>query len=131
MKFILQNVLWSATLAATLSIMPATAARAHGEPPHAKKTAPVVKEQKPFGIAGDAKAVKRTITFSMTDAMRFEPDRITVREGETIRFVFVNNGRQMHEFVLGTSQSSCMAPIRLALRGGSLTAESLATRTAR
>ena len=104
MKFILQNVLWSATLAATLSIMPAPAARAHGEPPHAKKTAPVVKEQKPFGIAGDAKAVKRTITFSMTDAMRFEPDRITVREGETIRFVLVNNGRQMHEFVLGTKE---------------------------
>ncbi len=104
MKLIFQNVLWSATLAATLSIMPATAARAHGEPPHAKKTAPVVKEQKPFGIAGDAKAVKRTITFSMTDAMRFEPDHISVKQGETIRFVLVNHGTQMHEFVLGTKE---------------------------
>jgi len=84
--------------------MPATAARAHGEQPQAKKAAPVVKEQKPFGIAGDAKAVNKNIKFSMTDAMRFEPDRVTVKQGETIRFVLVNRGMQMHEFVLGTKE---------------------------
>ncbi len=59
-------------------------------------------EQKPWGIAGDAKAVKRTIEIRMTDNMRFTPDSIEVRQGETIRFVHTNNGAVMHEFVLGT-----------------------------
>lgn len=59
-------------------------------------------EQKPWGIAGDAKAVKRTIEIRMTDNMRFTPDSIEVRQGETIRFIHKNNGAVMHEFVLGT-----------------------------
>src|SRR5687768_6312294 len=40
----------------------------------------VVKEQKPWGIAGDAKGA-RTITIRMSDDMRFHPERIEVREG--------------------------------------------------
>lgn len=69
-----------------------------------KKPAAVVKEQKPWGIAGDAKAVKRTINITMLDTMRFSPDRIEVRQGETIRFVHSNKGKIMHEFVIGTKQ---------------------------
>jgi uncharacterized cupredoxin-like copper-binding protein len=38
----------------------------------------------------------------MTDDMRFAPDRIEVREGETVRFVHRNDGKVMHEFVIGT-----------------------------
>ena len=49
-----------------------------------------VKEQKPWGIAGDA---ARTVTLRMGDDMRFQPDHITVREGETIRFVVANAGK--------------------------------------
>ena len=45
----------------------------------------VRKEQKDWGIAGDAQAVTRTIEIRMSDKMRFTPDRIDVREGETIR----------------------------------------------
>ena len=78
-----------------------TLAWAHGDAGHARP-GPVKHEQKPWGIAGDAKAVKRTIEIRMTDNMRFTPDSIEVRQGETIRFVHTNNGAVMHEFVLGT-----------------------------
>ena len=79
-------------------------AGAHKGDDHAEKPGPVRKEQKEWGIAGDAKAAKRTIEIRMTDEMRFIPDRIDVMEGETIRFVHRNQGKVMHEFVLGTKQ---------------------------
>jgi len=79
-------------------------ATAHADKPHAANAGPVKKEQKPWGIAGDRRAVKRTIEIVMTDDMRFTPDRIDVRLGETIRLVHRNKGRVMHEFVLGTKQ---------------------------
>jgi len=66
------------------------------------KPAAVVKEQKPWGIAGDAGAVKRTFNISMTDNMRFSPDRLDVRQGETVRLRLANTGKLMHELVIGT-----------------------------
>jgi len=63
----------------------------------------VAKEQKPWGIAGDAKGA-RTVDIRMSDAMRFAPDRIEVREGETIRFVLRNHGKVLHEMVIGTPE---------------------------
>ncbi len=63
-----------------------------------------VKEQKPWGIAGDAKDVRRTIQVTMTDNMRFSPDRIEVRQGETVRLVVKNAGKVLHELVIGTRQ---------------------------
>ena len=54
-------------------------ARAHGNEDHPKKAGPVRKEQKDWGIAGDAKAARRTIEVRMGDNMRFTPDRIDVR----------------------------------------------------
>ena len=74
-----------------------------GEEP-AKKPGPVRKEQKEWGIAGDAKASKRTIEIQMTDEMRFIPDRIDVMQGDTVRLVHRNKGKVMHEFVIGTRQ---------------------------
>jgi len=80
------------------------AATAHTEP-HAKANAPApAKEQKSWGIGGDAKAVRRTVAITMSDDMRFTPDRIEVREGETVKFVVRNAGKLMHEFVIGTPQ---------------------------
>ncbi len=84
-----------------LGLASAGAAFAHGETPHAKP-AVAIKEQQPWGIAGDAGRVSRNITIRMTDAMRFHPDRIRVRKGETIRFVIRNEGRMLHEMVIGT-----------------------------
>lgn len=92
----------SAALAGLL--IGAGAARAHDEKAQAKAAGPVKKEQKPWGIAGDAKAVVRTIEIKMSDQMRFTPDRIEVRQGETIRLVHKNEGKILHEFVLGTKK---------------------------
>jgi len=76
----------------------------HGNESHSKSSAPVRKEQKPWGIAGDTKSAKRTIEVSMTDNMRFSPDRVQVKQGETVRFVIKNSGNVMHEFVIGTKK---------------------------
>jgi uncharacterized cupredoxin-like copper-binding protein len=40
----------------------------------------------------------------MSDAMRFTPAAITVKQGETIRFVVRNSGKIPHEMVLGTEK---------------------------
>ena len=77
---------------------------AHGDEDHAKKSGPVKKEQKDWGIAGNAKAAKRTVELKMTDNMRFTPDKIEVRQGETVKIVLKNEGQMLHEFVLGTKQ---------------------------
>lgn len=90
-------------VAAVVAMGLSAGAWAHGDEAH-KKTGPVRKEQKDWGIAGDAKSVKRTIQVGMSDAMRFTPDAITVRRGETVKFVFRNEGKQLHEFVLGTKK---------------------------
>jgi uncharacterized cupredoxin-like copper-binding protein len=78
------------------------AARAHGEP-HAKTpaAAPEMVETD-FGRTGDPKRVNRTIWIAMSDAMRFAPAKLEVKQGETIRFVVKNGGQTLHEMVLGT-----------------------------
>lgn len=73
---------------------------------HSDKHAPATAykaEQKDWGILGERRAVKRTITLEMTDNMRFTPDRITVQEGDTVRFIVRNKGRMLHETVIGTA----------------------------
>ncbi len=94
MKHLHSLCLWSAAC-----LLPAGAVWAHGD--GATRPAAVAKEQKPWGIAGDARRA-RAIEIRMTDAMRFAPARIEVKEGETIRFVVRNNGKMLHEMVIGT-----------------------------
>lgn len=91
-------------LATSISLgIVSTGAHAHGEKPHAQKfSAAQLSEEKPFGKAGDPQKVTRTITFHMIDKMRFDPSQITVKQGETVRFVARNNGKIMHEMVIGT-----------------------------
>jgi uncharacterized cupredoxin-like copper-binding protein len=96
----LTQLIATLTLALTTSL-----AIAHGNDEHSKKqTTTVIKEQKDWGIAGDAKAVKRTMTIGMSDKMRFTPATVEVRLGETIQFKIKNDGRIMHEFVIGTKK---------------------------
>ena len=47
-------------------------------------------EQTAFGIGGDASKVSRTIDMDAHDTFRYSPDQITVKRGETIRFVMHN-----------------------------------------
>lgn len=77
---------------------------AHDNASSGHKPTAVRKEQKDWGIAGVAKPGIRTIEITMTDNMRFSPDRIEVREGETVRLVHRNAGKVLHEFVLGTKK---------------------------
>jgi uncharacterized cupredoxin-like copper-binding protein len=84
-------------------------AHAHGPAGHGAKHGshaggPVVKEQKDWGIAGDTKAVNRTIRIDMTDDMKFTPNMINVKLNETIRFQVANKGKVLHEMVIGTKK---------------------------
>jgi uncharacterized cupredoxin-like copper-binding protein len=89
-------------LLSALCIMFPLMAQAHGGAKHGRQ--PMIKEQKAWGIAGDAKQAKRTVVVTMTDDMRFKPDRIKIKQGETVRFVVKNAGKMMHEMVIGTRQ---------------------------
>ena len=97
MKFI--HTLLTATLVGV-----SMGALAHEDAEHKKKSGAVRMEQKDWGIAGQAKAVKRTIEIRMGDNMRFSPERIEVRQGEVVKFVMKNNGKLMHELVIGTKK---------------------------
>ena len=55
-----------------------------------------------FGRAGDPAKVSRTVEIDASDAMRYTPSRITVKRGETVRFVVHNRGGVAHELVLGS-----------------------------
>jgi uncharacterized cupredoxin-like copper-binding protein len=57
------------------------------------------------GEPGDANKPSRTVKVIMREdgrKMLFEPNKITVRKGEQIRFVLDNAGAKDHEFVLST-----------------------------
>ncbi|WP_339521949.1 cupredoxin domain-containing protein [Pseudomonas sp. EA_35y_Pfl2_R111] len=83
-------------------LLAADAALAAGEHHGAHHAAAPAKQQKAWGIVGEAAQVSRTIEISMSDQMRFSPDQLEVKQGETIRFIHRNEGQVMHEFVLGT-----------------------------
>jgi uncharacterized cupredoxin-like copper-binding protein len=89
-------------LSASMTVGPVFA---HGKSHSEQQVQEVIKEQKAWGIAGDIDQVDRIIEVSMTDQMRFTPDRIEVKLGETIRFIHRNEGQMLHEFVLGTKQN--------------------------
>ena len=57
-----------------------------------------------FGKPGSPTKVSRTVAVDMSDAMRFNPASVTVKKGETIRFVVKNSGKLKHEMVLGTAK---------------------------
>jgi len=57
-----------------------------------------------IGKPGKATNVKRTVKVEMLDTMRFNPQSITVKQGETIKFIVKNPGKVKHEMVLGTEK---------------------------
>jgi uncharacterized cupredoxin-like copper-binding protein len=77
-------------------------AMAHGE--GAPSAQPVHREQLAWGIAAEAGQVTRTLQLRMNDQMRFEPDQLQVQLGETVRLQIQNDGKMLHELVLGTPQ---------------------------
>ena len=89
------RVRWFA-LAAALAT---STALAHGDS-HSRKKAEMKATE--FGQTGDPRKATRTVNVDMSDAMRFTPAELSVKRGETVRFVVTNSGKQMHEMVLGT-----------------------------
>lgn len=82
----------------------ASSVRAHGDTPHAPQAmneSEAARLATPFGRPG-VKAT-RTVAVRMDDSMRFSPDVLRVRRGETIRFVVSNRGKILHELVIGTA----------------------------
>ncbi len=57
-----------------------------------------------IGKPGVATKATRTINVDMTDSMRFTPADISVKQGETVRFVIKNSGQLKHELVIGTEK---------------------------
>ncbi|CAM5797318.1 cupredoxin domain-containing protein [Rhizobacter fulvus] len=96
------NALTFAVLALTTG-----AVFAHGDEQHAtahKFDASKV-EATDFGQEGNPKKVAKTIKVDMTDAMRFTPSNVTIKRGETVRFLVHNDGKVLHEMVLGTKKA--------------------------
>lgn len=89
------SLLFTALLSLTLAMPLAHASGTHAGG-HASN------EQTDWGIAGKARRNTKTITIIATDAMRFTPGSVTVKEGDTVRFVVKNKGRMQHEMVIGT-----------------------------
>jgi uncharacterized cupredoxin-like copper-binding protein len=96
----MHRFLWIPILASALLVMPLGAQDKHvghsGHTHSVKKTA--------YGQPGDRSKISRTIVVGMSDAMRYSPDRIEVKRGETIRFIAKNTGKVEHELVLGTAK---------------------------
>ena len=94
----------SAILGLASVLLLSTPAFSHGDAEHA--TPPTKKaikaEQMDFGIAGDPKKATRTIDVDAHDTFRYSPDKITVKRGQTVRFVMRNKGNILHEIVIGT-----------------------------
>jgi len=94
-------------IAASPFVLAAHTAFAHGNEDHAgaaRKYDPSKVEAKAFGQEGDLKKVTRVIKLSMADTMRFTPANVVVKKGETVKFVVRNNGKALHEMVLGTPE---------------------------
>jgi uncharacterized cupredoxin-like copper-binding protein len=115
-----------AAVAAASMMWLAPAALGHGESGHGKPKAVDYSkaEETPFGRAGNPKKADRTIRIGMNDTMHFtagasaRPERTTdvrmgdgrhamagdivIKRGETVRFVVRNDGKLMHEMVIGT-----------------------------
>ena len=105
MKNIDMKPLLAAALVA-VSLAAATGAQAHGDETHAKprKFDAAKVEPTAFGQQGDPKKVTRTIKVDMADTMRFTPAEVTVKRGETVKFVATNKGQVLHEMVIGTAE---------------------------
>lgn len=77
-------------------------AAAHGDGDGATHQEPKGGHAAALGQPGNPAKVNRTVEIAMSDAMRFTPASIKVKQGETIRFIVKNNGQLKHELVLGT-----------------------------
>jgi uncharacterized cupredoxin-like copper-binding protein len=81
---------------------------AHSNKPHQVKSELSMArfEQMPWGIGVDPKQVTKTVEVVMNDSMRFAPSNLSFRDGDIVLFRVKNEGKLMHEFVIGTEESN-------------------------
>lgn len=87
-------------MAASLAVAIPTAVLAHGSNGHGETA---------FGRPGDEGKPNRVVEVTMRDAdgkMRFEPNVITAKQGEQLRFRIRNEGLLEHEFILATHEEN-------------------------
>jgi uncharacterized cupredoxin-like copper-binding protein len=65
-------------------------------------------------------APDRTVLVEANDGMRFEPDALEVREGETVAFVVTNTGAAPHELVIGDEAVQAEHEAETAAAGGAM-----------
>ena len=80
--------------ASTPSLSPAASPSATPQPPGPPDPG------EPGFVAG-TKAKPRTISIAVTDLLLFEPNAVSVLQGETITFQITNTGKATHEFKVG------------------------------
>lgn len=95
---------WLSVVAVASALGWPVAASSHGDAGQKAKAANTAlsAEEKAFGREGDPKKISRTVNVDMSDKMRFSPASLTLRQGETVRFVVKNSGKVLHEMVIGT-----------------------------
>ena len=102
------NVKHQLRLLLVAGLMSTSVAMAHGDEDHKAKAADAHAhehhESDAIGVAGDPSKASRTVNVDMSDKMRFSPATVSVRQGETVRFIVKNSGAIKHEFVLGTEK---------------------------
>ena len=91
---LISNSFFAAVLALTLSVSTGALAAGNHSGGHGQDAN--------FGKPGKSADVTRTVTVTLTDN-RYEPEKIKVKKGETIRFVMQNKGEFVHEFNIGTA----------------------------
>lgn len=75
-----------------------------------------------LGSPGDPAKAGRTVEVQTTDALRFRPDNVQVKVGETVTFHVVNVAASMHDFTLGDEdmQSEHEREMRSMSSGGAM-----------
>ncbi|MBM3488427.1 MAG: copper-binding protein [Alphaproteobacteria bacterium] len=92
------------TLAAAAAADPRPGHGHHGHGHHATSV----------GEPGKPSAARRTVEVTLGDNF-FEPERITVRAGETVRFVVRNAGELLHEFNIATPEDHRARQLEMAM----------------
>ena len=86
-----------------LSALPALALASNDHAgDHIKEGISQVGNEGAVGRPGDPAKVNRTIDITMDDTLRFTPNRIYVKAGDTVRFSLKNTGKITHEMVIGS-----------------------------
>ena len=91
--------------AITLANTPALAHPSH-DTAGARKAAPGTSTStadKPYGRPGEAGQVTRTVNLDIGVSMRVTPANISVKQGETIKFIFKNSTKSQQVVLVGTA----------------------------